>query len=74
MLLGVGVFCVFAIADRSLGPFDWFLERDSTDGEKRSGLVLKTDALTGCQYLKSGNAMIPRVDSKGQHICGAAND
>ena len=44
--------------------------RDDTDGESRSGLRLRTDARTGCQYLEStSGGLTPRLDRGGQHIC-----
>lgn len=43
--------------------------RDSTDGEQRSGMILRTDHGTGCQYLESTNGGItPRLDEEGKHI------
>jgi hypothetical protein len=36
----------------------------------RSGLVPRTDSLTGCQYLESSRgALTPRLNRDGQHIC-----
>ena len=44
--------------------------RDDTDGESRSGLRLRTDARTGCQYLEStGGGLTPRLDRNGKHVC-----
>lgn len=44
--------------------------RDATDGEQRSGMALRTDAETGCQYLEGTNGGItPRLNSNGEHIC-----
>lgn len=47
-------------------------EKDSTDPiDGRSGLEIKVDAMTGCQYLtttKSG--LTPRLDANGKQICG----
>lgn len=48
-------------------------ELDDTDAPgERSGLVLYTDAGTGCQYLRAGggDSLIPRVDKNGIHMCG----
>lgn len=47
-------------------------EKDDTDGpEGRSGMVLYTDAKTGCQYLGTGlSALTPRLDRDGKPICG----
>jgi len=45
--------------------------RDTTDPpEGRSGLVLFTDAETGCQYLSGGrrSGVTPRVDGAGRHV------
>lgn len=48
--------------------------RDSTDGAwpNRSGMQLRTDAATGCQYLEgSRGGITPRVGSNGlQAGCG----
>jgi hypothetical protein len=45
--------------------------RDDTDGEARSGLKLRTDARTGCQYLESaGGGLTPRLGKDGRHVCG----
>lgn len=47
------------------------LTADDTDGHSRSGLVLYTDAATGCQYLSaSGSGITPRMDKSGYQICG----
>lgn len=53
--------------------FDLFNPYDSTDDEKngeRSGLVLYTDNLTGCQYLNAGyfGGMSPRLDKSGNQV------
>ncbi len=44
--------------------------RDSTDGEKRSGMALKIDAMTGCHYLEGQRGgLIQRFDIHGKQIC-----
>lgn len=46
--------------------------KDETDGpgRSRSGLVLKVDAGTGCQYLANPKGgIIARVDETGKQIC-----
>lgn len=45
--------------------------RDSTDTpDKRSGMAIRYDAMTGCQYLESsGGGLTPRLDSTGKQIC-----
>lgn len=50
--------------------FRWWM--DSTDNRitgQRSHLELLTDYGTGCQYLKNGDAIVPRLNKAGQHIC-----
>ena len=46
--------------------------RDSTDQSDwgyRSNLVIRTDALTGCEYLAtSGGGLTPRIDGKGRQL------
>ena len=42
---------------------------DSTDGHRRSGMFLHTDALTGCQYLGSNSGLTPRLRPDGTQIC-----
>lgn len=45
--------------------------RDSTDEQgwfaSRSGFTLRTDQLTGCQYLE-GSSLLLRVDGSGKHL------
>ena len=60
------------------GIFSFFsIGFDSTDNKEtgtRSGLILYTDNLTGCQYLGAGDSLIPRINSDGEHICTGATD
>lgn len=47
---------------------------DSTDAgpSQRSGMNLRIDYGTGCQYLETSRGGItPRLDDRGNHICGA---
>lgn len=47
------------------------LLRDDTDAPwpaNRSGLALRTDRGTGCQYLESGSGLTPRMDGAGRHM------
>lgn len=48
-----------------------YSSRDSSDtAEERSGLNVRTDALTGCQYLETAHgAITPRMDRTGAQIC-----
>lgn len=45
------------------------LPKDNSDGETRSGFTIKTDALTGVQYLltRQGHVVV-RVDSAGYPV------
>lgn len=48
-------------------------DRDDTDGQERSGLKLRTDHGTGCQYLETVRGGItPRM--KGDTHVGCSND
>ena len=46
--------------------------KDSTDPiDGRSGLEIKVDAMTGCQYLTTPKGgLTPRLDANGKQICG----
>ena len=45
-------------------------DTDDVINEKRSGFVLYTDHLTGCQYLRTGifGNTFPRLDGTKRHI------
>ncbi len=44
--------------------------RDDSDGKERSGLIVYTDNLTGCQYLGTVvGAITPRLDKDGKIVC-----
>ena len=66
------VFLIAAVAYlllRAAGSF--FAPYDDTDPPGgRSGLVLYTDHLTGCQYLARpfSGALTPRLDGRGRHL------
>ncbi len=51
--------------------FFWLpIFKDSTDPPRgRSGMEIKIDALTGCQYL-SYSGLTPRLDANGNQMCG----
>ena len=43
--------------------------RDSTDGEERSGMRIHTDNLTNCQYLSTNTGgLTPRMTSLNKHM------
>lgn len=49
-----------------------FSSTDSTDSlyGGRSGVKLRTDYGTGCQYLETSfGGITPRLDAQGEHIC-----
>lgn len=65
VLLAAAVgYLVALVANQSL-PFD---STDPPNG--RSGLILYTDNLTGCQYLARPlfGALTPRLDGRGRHV------
>ena len=50
------------------------MDKDSTDGAKRSNMSLRIDAMTGCHYLEGRKGgMTPRLDINGKHICQGSN-
>jgi hypothetical protein len=55
--------------------------KDDTDPhDRRSGMRLYRDAMTGCEYLSPGvfGGLTPRLDQHGRHVCrtrtGATHD
>jgi hypothetical protein len=58
---------VFLIEFGLFKAFDY--RKDSTDGDYRSGLEIRVDNLTGCEYLESRNGLTPRLDLDGRQIC-----
>lgn len=69
-LAALGALAIFAV--------NAFTPKDDTDPpDGRSGMVLRTDALTGCQYLANPgilghSALTPRLDEHGNHVCSKA--
>ena len=59
------VLLLLLIADK-IWPNDF---DDSDAPPHRSGLRIKTDALTGCQYLLTINSITPRMDKTGKQVC-----
>lgn len=57
------VLVVWLITNYISGNYD----RNSSDGKKRSGMILHTDALTGCQYLSKSffSPLLPRKAADG---------
>jgi len=69
----IGTICavVFIFLLFTGNPFAWD-DSDDKVNNKRSGMVVYTDHLTGCQYLSGsglGQALTPRLDREGSHIC-----
>jgi len=45
-------------------------KNDSDSAEKRSGMSVRTDYKTGCQYLESSKGeLTPRLKKDGTHLC-----
>ena len=66
MIIIIGTLVALAILDQTS------FMRDDTDGDiwtSRSGMSLRTDNRTGCQYLVVARGGItPRVDGAGKHV------
>lgn len=55
-----------------VGKTDW--NKDDTDpANGRSGLAVKIDSLTGCQYLESPRGLTPRLNPGGDQMCSEGN-
>jgi hypothetical protein len=64
--IGIACLCL-AVFQCSMTPRD---DTDTEDGP-RSGVNLRTDHGTGCQYLADPmGGITPRLDASGEHICG----
>ena len=66
LLLTIALVMIVIIAARLMLPHD---STDNPDGG-RSGLILYTDHLTGCQYLRAGwfSPLVPRM-YQDTHVC-----
>lgn len=73
LLIVIGALTLIWIAAKELDAAvfaQWGIGRDATDGAQRSGVALRTDAATGCDYLLSPwGGITPRLDRAGKHIC-----
>ena len=67
-------FCLLYLAIIMI--WNWLpFNRDSTDGQHRSGMSLHIDDKTGCHYLSSSRGgIIKRYDDIGNHICTGEED
>lgn len=67
----------FIIATLVVVTFRWaddrwqITDRDSSDGRSgKSGMIVRTDAFSGCQYLETKDGSItPRMGVDGKQIC-----
>lgn len=64
-IFGVSVVVLLLIMDY-VRPYD-----NTDNGKERSGLTIRTDNLTGCQYLSTpSGGLTPRMDQSGTYqIC-----
>lgn len=73
-----GAACCLAVIYLFGSAFGWIssklwpdpMDNSDTSLAKRSGFVIRTDALTGCQYLDGEHGVIPRTGTDGRQICG----
>lgn len=68
LCVGLSIVLIALLAFEHFYP----LEKDSTDPiDGRSGLNIKVDALTGCQYLTTTDGgLTPRLDKSCAQLCG----
>ena len=48
-----------------IAPID---DSDATDPFIRSGMTVLVDHRTGCQYLRSGDGLTPRMEANGKQV------
>lgn len=68
-MLSLVIWVIFAALTNHFG---W--GKDDSDGpNSRSGLTIRRDALTGCEYLETRKGhLMPRLDAEGDQICRLA--
>lgn len=67
-----GAFCFLGLALILSQTQEYFWPHafdDSDAPPARSGLRIKTDNLTGCQYLVTMTGITPRVNRDGKQVC-----
>jgi len=67
ILCGIFIWIIYGLTIK-IAKYD---STDDIQNHNRSGLLLYTDHLTGCQYLKGGTlgGITPRLDRSGKQIC-----
>lgn len=67
----LGIYVLIVLAILLLIEASGLRNRDATDGPNgRSGMKLRTDHGTGCQYLETADGGItPRLGSDGRQMC-----
>ncbi len=71
-LSAIGKWAIIAALGIAAWHWAWPPARDATDPPSgpRSGMQLRTDSGTGCQYLETkGGALTPRMDRAGRQVC-----
>lgn len=64
-------FVLMAVGDQIIDKYVWASSYDDSDAPPlRSGMRIKTDYLTGCQYFATAiGAITPRMDAAGKQVC-----
>ena len=68
------VILILAVLFAGCTRVDYSDDSDDRLSELKSGMVPRTDFLTGCQYLTVGEAITPRMDANGKQICKKKED
>lgn len=74
-LWAVGKWALIALVGTAMYQGWYPPARDATDPPSgpRSGVRLRTDSGTGCQYLETkGGGLSPRLGADGKQVCGSA--
>jgi hypothetical protein len=68
-LIGIAALALLWIAD-AVGIGHAYDDTDSKALNERSGVLLRTDYGTGCQYLEGGRGgLTPRLGADGKQVC-----
>lgn len=67
-------FVILVVLQAVLNWLDYGTDSSDKSGTQRSGVAVRIDHGTGCEYLEtSKGALTPRLDAEGRHICRQSN-
>ncbi len=67
--IGIAVVVIWLVRDVAIGTSPFTAKVDPDTGT--AGLLVETDAATGCQYIVTPwGGIVPRTGSDGRQVCG----